>query len=631
MKRNNGLLIAILAVGVLILVMLTLNFAKGGVWMVKGLDGKDGSGGKSAYDLAVENGFTGSVTEWLATLGGENGKSAYQIAVENGFQGSEKEWLLSLAFGENGKDGQNGKDGENGKNGKDGEDGTDGKDGVGIRSVFINEAGHLIVILDNGDRLDAGAVGGNASSAETNDFTRAQADGYAGTVYDWLLTYLEGQHTEAGITQTVTDAHRDRSTGRLSVSLSDGRVLDIGKVSADGFLSDTLTEGFRPCFESVRVRSGQLRLRTQVGVFEGDNIARIATEKEYLICTGKRADEGTDGEEYYRFRVLSGGSYVDCYAKAKYFVAKYATDEESSGMNLPDSLTLTAGKGMRLVREEIIPWAMPGVRLQFSGNGLTVQADAENAVYTLLAAKVGTYTLRVELRDETGTLRETKSLPVRVIAEKTVTGVKGLLIGDSRIAPGEGVSASLPKSLAEKIGGVTWLGSVTNPDGIACEAHGGWTAKDFTQKKNGENPFWNPSTDAFDFAYYLNDLGDRPDFVILNLGLNDEYSADSVAALETMVNSIRSTGTKVLLLTEYVRVPGDGGYEVSLLSRLSFTYFGKLRDAFAGRESDGVYLVPNFLSVDLTDDRADAAHLSAAGYAHEADVIVTYLTDLFGT
>ena len=84
-KSNTGLLIAILSVGVLILVALTLNLAMGGMWIVRGMDGK------SAYELAVENGFQGSVTEWLATLGGSGGKSAYEIAVENGFVGSEKE------------------------------------------------------------------------------------------------------------------------------------------------------------------------------------------------------------------------------------------------------------------------------------------------------------------------------------------------------------------------------------------------------------------------------------------------------------------------------------------------------------------------------------------------------------
>ena len=47
---------------------------------------------------------------------GEDGKSAYEIALENGFEGTEAEWLDSL----HGKDGKDGKDGLNGKDGIDG-------------------------------------------------------------------------------------------------------------------------------------------------------------------------------------------------------------------------------------------------------------------------------------------------------------------------------------------------------------------------------------------------------------------------------------------------------------------------------------------------------------------------------
>lgn len=54
---------------------------------------------------------------------GEDGKSAYQIAVDEGFEGSEADWLASLK----GTDGRNGIDGINGTNGKDGTNGADGK------------------------------------------------------------------------------------------------------------------------------------------------------------------------------------------------------------------------------------------------------------------------------------------------------------------------------------------------------------------------------------------------------------------------------------------------------------------------------------------------------------------------
>lgn len=59
---------------------------------------------------------------------GKDGKSAYQIAIENGFVGTEIEWLESLK-GADGKDGINGKDGADGLPGKDGIDGKNGADG----------------------------------------------------------------------------------------------------------------------------------------------------------------------------------------------------------------------------------------------------------------------------------------------------------------------------------------------------------------------------------------------------------------------------------------------------------------------------------------------------------------------
>lgn len=51
--------------------------------------------GKTAYDIAVDNGFVGTEAEWLETLVGE---SAYQTAVRLGeFTGTESEWIQCLA------------------------------------------------------------------------------------------------------------------------------------------------------------------------------------------------------------------------------------------------------------------------------------------------------------------------------------------------------------------------------------------------------------------------------------------------------------------------------------------------------------------------------------------------------
>lgn len=93
-----------------------------------GGNGTNGVNGLSAYELAVQEGFIGSLTEWLESLKGNDGKdgingkdgidgrdgadgvdgkdglSAYEIALKNGFVGTESEWLASLK----GKDGADG-------------------------------------------------------------------------------------------------------------------------------------------------------------------------------------------------------------------------------------------------------------------------------------------------------------------------------------------------------------------------------------------------------------------------------------------------------------------------------------------------------------------------------------------
>lgn len=77
--------------------------------------GADGVAGKSAYEIAVDNGFSGSETDWLTALRGADGNdgndglSAYEIAVQGGFVGTEAQWLASLR----GADGSDGNDGLN--------------------------------------------------------------------------------------------------------------------------------------------------------------------------------------------------------------------------------------------------------------------------------------------------------------------------------------------------------------------------------------------------------------------------------------------------------------------------------------------------------------------------------------
>lgn len=84
-----------------------------------------GQDGKSAYELALEEGYQGTLNEWLKSLigrqgdKGDRGLSAYEVALAAGFKGTMEEWLASLK----------GNQGDKGDPGNDGKDGRDGKDG----------------------------------------------------------------------------------------------------------------------------------------------------------------------------------------------------------------------------------------------------------------------------------------------------------------------------------------------------------------------------------------------------------------------------------------------------------------------------------------------------------------------
>ena len=98
-------------------------------------------------------------------------KNAYQIAVDNGFVGTESEWLESLK-------GADGKDGIDGKNGKD------GADGRGITNTEINANGELVLTDSDGSTVNVGAVvGAKGDKGDTGEPGTAGADGQ-----DYVLT-----------------------------------------------------------------------------------------------------------------------------------------------------------------------------------------------------------------------------------------------------------------------------------------------------------------------------------------------------------------------------------------------------------------------------------------------------------
>ena len=190
--------------------------------LYNGANGEKGTDGKSAYQIAVEQGYQGSESDWLSSLKGDKGekgntgakgnpgqngaegKSAYAIAVEHGYENSEDEWLLSLK----GEKGDTGERGEKGETGQQGEQGPKGEKG------------------DPGDR---GLQGIPGEKGEKGDTGVAGKDGFspiANIVKDGSV-----------ITITITDKN-----GTTTVTLTEGAAVDLTPYAKVNYVDEKVQE-----------------------------------------------------------------------------------------------------------------------------------------------------------------------------------------------------------------------------------------------------------------------------------------------------------------------------------------------------------------------------------------------------
>ncbi len=127
-----------------------------------GIDGKDGLNGQDGKDgIDGLNGLNGQDgkdgIDGKDGLNGQDGKDG--IDGKDGLNGQDGKDGIDGRDGLNGQDGKDGKDGKDGQDGKDGEKGEKGEQGVGVIGAYIDENGHLCLLLSDGSVCDAGAIG----------------------------------------------------------------------------------------------------------------------------------------------------------------------------------------------------------------------------------------------------------------------------------------------------------------------------------------------------------------------------------------------------------------------------------------------------------------------------------------
>ena len=178
--------------------------------------GEDLPRGKSAYEVAVENGFSGTETEWLASLkgatgapgadgkDGENGKTPYVGDNENWYIGADDTGKPSR--GEKGEKGDKGDTGAQGIQGEQGIQGVQGEKGEkGDPGATPNLTIGTVTRLEAGQYATA-SMGGTAESPVLNLGIPRGAKGEPGEGGGGGGTYyveLDGNYPDLTLSETT--------------------------------------------------------------------------------------------------------------------------------------------------------------------------------------------------------------------------------------------------------------------------------------------------------------------------------------------------------------------------------------------------------------------------------------------
>ena len=170
----------------------------------------DGADGASAYEIAVENGYTGTEAEWLSSLKGEKGDAGEQGI--QGIQGEKGDTGEQGLQGIQGEKGEKGEKGDTGAAGKDGMNGTDGRDGANGFSptVIVTETstGATITATDKNGTTTATVKNGTSSdSAIWGDYTPGCEEGESAKYCTAKLVTVTGKQTWQVLPSISTVSH----------------------------------------------------------------------------------------------------------------------------------------------------------------------------------------------------------------------------------------------------------------------------------------------------------------------------------------------------------------------------------------------------------------------------------------
>ncbi|MBQ2997508.1 MAG: hypothetical protein IJD62_00755 [Oscillospiraceae bacterium] len=506
-----------------------------------GKDGMDGKNGLSAYEIALQNGYTGTIEDFVGLLLGRNevsedvpsveedfeqgeaavegeieiegssgsyipvpGKSAYEIALDHGYIGTEEEWLLTLR-------------GSTLQISNDGYWVLDGivtdyrADGTAKAEEIESRLSHLFRVEEVFE-LDSETTVSPQFSYTTSTFS-----GWGGSI----------GHPEEVDTIRFRVRARDEAITQIKVFLNEydknGETLYVETLDVnipafeDAWINWVLPEVYRntedlPLYFAYNCNQfcdAWVNFGPASDILEGDYqaISTYTTNGKQLDSLAKMTN--ISGSPCRYIYVQLGKTYES-------YVFNVHGDDTKEYVNvfLADEYELVAGDNFQLFYRGVVQAVNPYnyyIKVTCSKGSAFPRYYEWNPT----AENVGRHKLTLQVMDNNGNLlgEDSTTLVVKEAVEPT-KNINILCIGDSLTAggywPGEMNRRLIGEGgtpAANSFSNISFVGAKSktiNGYKVNFEGTGGWTWATFLSEKS---PLYNPATEEISFKYYCEKNG----------------------------------------------------------------------------------------------------------------------------
>ena len=307
-----------------------------------------------------------------------------------------------------------------------------------------------------------------------------------------------------------------------------------------------------------------------------------------------------------------------------YILPKYISDDIN--INIPSKIYALVGYETNIYFENLVEdwtkyqWDVDCVRGMQLERGFRV---------TPASGETGTFNLSITAKSKSGNSIMTVKTSLIIVSGSVGSGVSKsvMILGDSTTNNGTAVT-KLNENFSDDVMTVTTVGTRgTTPNNH--EGRSGWKFSDYFTvetitytdgRGTVNNPFYNPTSETFDANHYFSATDViKPDWFFINLGINDMFNYTNDAELFEQIESCKTMCSAMITSMKEASPNTKIGVCLTIPPNHSQDAFGKaykcaqnrdrykrnnflwvsvLISEYDKRESENIYIIPIFASID---------------------------------